>query len=91
MSKRSIVYRNVAARMALLGMKKSEMAQLLGVNSSTLQHKLRGLSPFTLDEAIQIKAILCSGATLEDFFTRTEGDTPLPDQEKIYASSQTTA
>lgn len=92
MSKRTIIYRNVAARMALLGIKKSELARLLNINCSTLQAKLRGQSSFSLDEAIEIKDILRSGAALEDFFTRTEADSlPRPNQEKIYASTKTTA
>ena len=84
MSKRTIIYRNVAARMALLGIKKTELAKLLDMNYSTLQGKL--------EEAIEIKDILCSGAALEDFFARTEADCPpLPNQERIYASSKPTA
>ena len=90
MSKRTIIYRNVAARMALLGIKKTELAKLLDMNYSTLQ--LRGRSSFSLEEAIEIKDILCSGAALEDFFARTEADCPpLPNQERIYASSKPTA
>lgn len=92
MSKRTIIYRNVAARMALLGIKKTELAKLLDMNYSTLQGKLRGRSSFSLEEAIEIKDILCSGAALEDFFARTEADCPpLPNQERIYASSKATA
>ena len=52
MSKRTIIYRNVAARMALLGIKKTELAKLLDMNYSTLQGKLRGRSSFSLEEAI---------------------------------------
>ena len=44
MSKRTIIYRNVAAHMALLGIKKTELAKLLDMNYSTLQGKLRGRS-----------------------------------------------
>ena len=92
MSKRTIIYRNVAARMALLGIKKTELAKLLDMNYSTLQGKLRGRSSFSLEEAIDITDILCAGAALEDFFARTEADCPpLPNQERIYASSKPTA
>ena len=51
MSKRTIIYRNVAARMALLGIKKTELAKLLDMNYSTLQGKLRGRSSFSLVNA----------------------------------------
>lgn len=92
MSNRTIIYRNVAARMALLGIKKTELARMMSMSYSTLQDKLRGRTSFSLEEAIEIKDILRSGAALEDFFARTEGDSlPLPNQEKIYASSKTTA
>lgn len=92
MSNRTIIYRNVAARMALLGIKKTELARMMSMSYSTLQDKLRGRTSFSLEEAIEIKDILRSGAALEDFFARTEADClPLPNQERIYASSKTTA
>ena len=78
MSKRTIIYRNVAARMALLGIKKTELAKLLDMNYSTLQGKLRGRSSFSLEEAIEIKDILCSGAG--GFFCPPGGRLPAPAQ-----------
>ena len=84
MSNRNIVYRKIYARMALLGLGKSEVARLLGINYSTLQHKLRGETSFTLDEAIHLKRILCMKDALEDAFERCESVHPM--KEEMHAA-----
>ena len=38
MSKRTIIYRNVAARMALLGIKKTELAKLLDASDAQMDY-----------------------------------------------------
>ena len=70
MKTKKMLYRNLAARMALLGINRGELSHLMGVNYSTLENKLRGKTAFTLDQAVQIKRILRCTAPLEDLFAR---------------------
>ena len=70
MRNRNIVYRKIYARMALLGVCKREVARLLGINYTTLQNKLSGVTDFTLTEAIRLKRILCIKDDLEDAFEK---------------------
>ena len=65
-----IVYRRIAARMALLDLKKTELARLLGISYSTLQNKLCGVTEFTLGEVLEIKKILCLNCPVEEAFER---------------------
>jgi len=67
-----VVYRKVLARMALMDVSKTEVAQRLGVSYSTLQNKLCGVTDFTLTEALSIKSLLSSPEPLEDMFQRAE-------------------
>lgn len=69
----SIVYRKLVARIALLGLTRREVADQLGVSYGTLHNKLCAITPFTLNEAIQIKAMLAMPGTLEDAFERYDG------------------
>ncbi len=66
----SIVYRKVVARIALLGLTRREVADRLGVSYGTLHNKLCAITPFTLNEAIQIKAMLAMPGALEEAFER---------------------
>ena len=68
-----IIYRKLAARMALLDLKKTEMAQLLGMSYSSLHNKMCGVTEFTLDEALQIRRLLCLSCPLEEAFEKYEG------------------
>lgn len=67
-----VVYRRIAARMALMDLKKTELAQLLGISYSTLQNKLCGVTEFTFSEVLRIKRLLCLSCPLEEAFERFE-------------------
>jgi len=69
----TIVYRKLVARIALLGLTRREVADRLGITYGTLHNKLCAITPFTLNEAIQIKALLSIPGTLEDAFQRCDG------------------
>ena len=66
----SIVYRKLVARIALLGLTRREVADRLGITYGTLHNKLCAITPFTLNEAIQIKTLLSMPGTLEEAFQR---------------------
>ena len=66
----SIVYRKLVARIALLGLTRRQVADQLGVSYGTLHNKLCAITPFTLNEAIQIKTMLAMPGTLEEAFQR---------------------
>ena len=69
----SIVYRKLVARIALLGLTRREVADQLGVSYGTLHNKLCAITPFTLNEALQIKAMLDITGALEEAFERFDG------------------
>lgn len=68
-----IVYRKLAARMALMDLKKIDVARLLGVSTSTLHNKLCGITEFTLSEVLLLKRMLCITSSIEEAFERYEG------------------
>ena len=72
----SIVYRKLVARIALLGLTRREVADRLGVSYGTLHNKLCAITPFTLNEAMQIKQLLAMPGTLEDAFERCDVKKP---------------
>lgn len=72
-------YRRIAARMALLGLSRADVARLLDISYSTLRHKLLDESPFTLDEALRLKRALCITTPLEVAFERCPQDDAPPD------------
>ena len=72
----SIVYRKLVARIALLGLTRREVADQLGVSYGTLHNKLCAITPFTLNEAIQIKTMLAMPGTLEEVFERYDQKRP---------------
>ena len=74
-----IVYRKLIARIALLGLTRREVARQLGISYSTLHNKLCAITPFTLDEAIQLKRMLALPGALEDSFQRFDRTKELPD------------
>ena len=73
MENSKIVYRKLAARMALLGVKKTEVARRLGMSYSSLHNKLRGTTEFTLSEVLTLKDLLCLSTPIEDAFEKYEG------------------
>lgn len=72
----SIVYRKVVARIALLGLTRREVADKLGVSYGTLHNKLCAITPFTLNEAIEIKSLLAMPGSLEEAFERYDERKP---------------
>ncbi len=73
MKKSKIIYRKLAARMALMDLKKTEVAKLLGISYSSLHNKLCGVTEFTLTEALRIRELLCLSSPLEEAFEKYEG------------------
>lgn len=67
-----MVYRKLLARMALMDISKTEVAQRIGVSYTTLYNKLCGVTDFTLSEALLIKNLLSCEEALEDIFQRAE-------------------
>jgi transcriptional regulator with XRE-family HTH domain len=52
------MYRNLNAEMCRRGLLQKELAKKLHLTLGTMSLKLRGKTPFTLDEALEIKKIL---------------------------------
>lgn len=73
MKKSTIIYRKLAARMAMLDLKKTEVARILGISYSSLHNKLCGVTEFTLTEALRIRELLCLSVPLEEAFEKYEG------------------
>lgn len=73
MKSNKIIYRKLAARIALLGLRKNEVARLLGISASTLHNKLCGVTEFTLTEVLALKKMLCMTSSIEEAFERYEG------------------
>ncbi len=66
----NVIYRRLTARMALLGISKSEVARQMQISYSTLQHKLCGETAFTLAEAVRLHRLLSMPEPLEVAFER---------------------
>ena len=64
------MYKNVKAQIILSGLSRKDLAQKLGIQYNTLNHKLSGKSVFTLDEAMAIKRILGSNIPIEQLFEK---------------------
>lgn len=63
------MYRHIESRMALLGMKKRDLANEISMPYSTLTEKMKGKTKFTLDEALSIKMALGAEESVEELFT----------------------
>ena len=70
--KTSIVYRRVRALMFMRDITIAEFAEKLGISKSALFNKLHGEAPFTLEEALKIKAILGTDEPIERLFAHEE-------------------
>ena len=66
-----IPYRLLLARMSLSGLRSSDVAERLGISFSTMRNKIKGVAPFTLEEAIRIRQILETDERLEVLFEKT--------------------
>ena len=67
---KDIIYRGVAAELVKQGKTRKEAAEHLGVSMGTLANKLRGVTPFTLDEAVALRDWLRPGCPLETLFEK---------------------
>lgn len=54
--------------MAIAGISKRKLAGMIGVKYNTLLMKFKRTSPFTLDEAIKIKAAINATESIETLF-----------------------
>ncbi len=64
------MYKRIEAHLILTGMTKRELAAQLGISYNTLLLKLKGISSFTLDEALKIKNILQATESIEELFIK---------------------
>ena len=61
-------YATLAARMDERGLSYEGMARLLGVALGTINNRMRGNTPWTLDEAIRVARAMEWDGKLEDLF-----------------------
>ena len=76
MQSETIVYRKLLARIALLGLTRREVADRMGVSYGTLHNKLCAITPFTLNEALQLKELLGYPGPVEEVFVRYDEEKP---------------
>lgn len=65
---RATHYKELAARMDERGLSYEGMARLLGVALGTINNRMRGNTPWTLDEAIRVARALEWDGKLEELF-----------------------
>lgn len=70
------MYRRVEAALILENISKKELASIIGLTYNTLLLKLKGVSPFTLDEAFDIKKAINSDEPIERLFIRDKSTSP---------------
>lgn len=80
---RMIPYRKLLSRMALMGIRRKEVATLLGVHYSTLMHKLRGETAFTLEEALILRKALGFTCAVEDVFEKATPEEALAKETEV--------
>lgn len=62
------LFKRIEVRMAMLGMKRKDLASEISMPYSTLTEKLQGKTKFTLDEAVSIKMALDATESVEELF-----------------------
>lgn len=62
------MYFNLKAEMVRRNMTGGELAEIIGINSSTFSAKLNGKYDFTLAEALAIKKALKTEVSIEELF-----------------------
>lgn len=65
----AIKYPTVAAEMARIGMKKGDLAKIMGMQSTTMGYKLCGKSQLTIEEATQIRKALGVQMSIDELFS----------------------
>lgn len=66
------VYMQVMVQMYLRGWDSRELAEKTGLSYTSMRRKLRGLSPFHLEEARRIQQALDCGMSLDALFARQD-------------------
>lgn len=64
-----VLYPTVAAEMARIGMKKGDLAKIMGMQSTTMGFKLCGKSQLTLGECQKIRTALGFDKSLDELFS----------------------
>lgn len=71
------MFRRIEAQMTRMGITKEMLAEQTGVQYKVLIQKLDGTRPFTLDEALKIKAAIQASDSIEALFDRlSQSDQP---------------
>lgn len=65
------MYREIEIQLIRKQMSKPELANAMGINKLTLYSKLRGDSPFTLEECFLIQELIGDDLTLDQLFKRS--------------------
>lgn len=68
------MYENLRAELARKGKTLVDLSQDTGIKYQTLSQKLRGLTPLTLKEAVDIKQALDLDMSIEDLFGMKVGE-----------------
>ena len=66
------MYKNLRAEMIRADLDVSSLAKKCGMKQGTLYSRLKGSTPFSLDEACRIKSALGVGLSLEELFEKKE-------------------
>lgn len=69
-NKNEVAFPTLEAEIARRGIKKCEIANILGIGQRTLSNKLNGFTRFALEEAIKIKQTWFSEIPIEELFSR---------------------
>lgn len=63
-----VIYPTIAAEMARIGMKKGDLAKIMGMQSTTMSFKLAGKSGFTLKECLKLRKALGVKMSIDELF-----------------------
>ncbi|MDE5792982.1 MAG: hypothetical protein K2H66_05600 [Oscillospiraceae bacterium] len=72
MQKKKIVYPELEAQLAKKGCYKMKLAKILNITPRTLSNKLKGVSRFTAEEAIQIQEQWFNDISVNELFKKNE-------------------
>lgn len=66
------MFERITAQLARRSLTEQELARRLGMEHEVLRRKLEGRDPFTLDEAVRLRAALGSADSIEVLFSQQE-------------------
>lgn len=69
MSNNKVTFPTLEAEIARRGIKKREIANILGIEQRTLSNKLNGYTRFALEEAVKIKQTWFPEIPIEELFS----------------------